>query len=103
MPDTLPDARTEAVLSEVADERDYQRSLWPQGYDMLNRPNDWGSYIIQYLGAALTPYTRVTPGENAAATFRQKMLKVAALAVAAIEACDKHVELETIPEAAPTA
>jgi uncharacterized protein YcbX len=72
----------EGIAAEVYKEREYQMEKWGTKFDKKNTPNDWVCYIAQYLGRAVTmPWS--------AATFRVGMVKVAALAFAAIEWCDR--------------
>lgn len=82
--------RTSSVLGEIANERQRQREVAHGGdtdaFDQTNSCNDWVAYISAYAGRAAH---KVPRNENADCHFRDMMLRVAALAVAAIEACDK--------------
>jgi hypothetical protein len=65
------------VFRLIDEERQYQ-SKWPAEFDDANTPNDWVAYIAMHLGKAVTmPWNRET--------FRKSMVKVAALAVCALE------------------
>jgi hypothetical protein len=78
---------TEAVLAEVAKEREYQDRKWGgQPTDDKNKPADWSGYITMYLGTAM----RGASAEDGT-EYRKNMLKVAALAVAAVETYDRGV------------
>jgi hypothetical protein len=57
--------------------------MYGDGFDDKNTLHDWVSYILRYCGEAASWET--SPKEQ-----RNKMLKVAALAVAACEAFDKN-------------
>jgi len=72
---------TQSVLNEVAQERERQINTY--GWDdSLNSKNDWAAYVTTYAGRARD--------ERIGEDFRRNMIKVAALAVAAIEACDRE-------------
>jgi len=80
----------ESILGEVSAERDYQNSKWggPDVDDHENGYMEWVGYITRYA-------TRWFPGGFAPwggltdAAFRTSMIKVAALAVAAVEQYDR--------------
>lgn len=66
-----------AVYDLINAERAYQDSKW-KDVDDKNTPNDWIAYITAYTGKAYSiPFNRDQ--------FRQALVKVAALAVAALE------------------
>lgn len=75
----------EKVLQEIRDEREYQKKRYDQAFDDANTPNDWVSYITTYAGQAGT----ATRNDRTLENFRKMMVKVAALAVAAVEAADR--------------
>jgi len=70
----------EGILTEVAEERDRQDEKWggPE-HDDLHSVRDWIGYIRDHNKQALDV------GE-----FRQQMIRVAALAVAAVESYDRN-------------
>jgi hypothetical protein len=68
-----------SVLLQVQEERRRQEDMWGADFDSRNTINDWISYICSY----------ATTGRNDEAAFRTDMIKVAALAVAAVEAYDR--------------
>lgn len=94
------DARkvTERVLKEVLGERARQWSKWglargrgtdesdPTGYvhDDEHTPGDWTRFIVRHLGRAEQAIEDGHPYD-----WRESMLRVAALAVAAIESHDR--------------
>lgn len=66
------------IFKLIEAERAYQQERWGNVFDDQNTANDWGTYIGHYVGNA-------TPLVLDQAKFEKHMLKVAALAVAAIE------------------
>lgn len=76
--------KTEDVLAEIRGERQYQDYLWggPEHDDKQTERN-WTDFIVEYL-SGLSPRTKDKG-------FRERMVKVAALAVAAIESHDRGV------------
>jgi hypothetical protein len=78
------------VFEEIASERARQKSLAHGGdtdaFDKNNTCNDWISFITAYAGRAAD---RCFRNEREKCDFRENILKVATLAVAAIEAYDK--------------
>ncbi len=83
----------QAILDLIASERDYQEGRWGTRFDDRNTINDFVTYITRYAGnAAFEPdfhKTQVARREHQ----RQQLVKVAALAVAAIETIDRNGEL----------
>ena len=84
--------RRERVLDEIHDERERQIELKHGGdtdaFDAYNSVNDWVAYITAYAGRAAAK-AKINSSEPH--NFRTYMIKVAALAVAAIEAYDKRM------------
>ena len=80
----------ERVLLDIVAERKRQISLSHGGdtdeFDKGNSRNDWIAYLNAYSGRAAQ---KVFRNEKEGQDFRMNMVKVAALAVAAIEAHDK--------------
>lgn len=79
---------TEYILDEVRKEREYQKEKWGFKADtQLNTPNDFVSYIshhsTKWFEGGFEPYPPEVVDE-----YRKQMVKVAALAVAAIEGLD---------------
>lgn len=80
---------TDEILNEIKAERQRQKDLAMAGdtdsFDRTNSRNDWVAYIAAYSGrAAAKTFRNMREGQD----FRANMLKVAGLAVAAIEAHD---------------
>ena len=74
------------ILKEIVDERDRQDEMWGgEEHDDGHRINDWIAFITEYLGKSReAPYN--------IGNFRDNMIKVAALAVAAAESVDRAIE-----------
>jgi hypothetical protein len=76
------------VIEEIQAEREYQRQKWGTEADLkVNTPMDFVGYIAnhssRWFGGGFRPYSRDTLG-----AFRIQMIKVATLAIAAIEHVD---------------
>ena len=71
----------ESVFEEIKAERAAQDEKWGGArHDQDHRPEDWIVFIVKHLDRA---------DWRERAPFRAAMVKVAALAVAAIEYCDR--------------
>lgn len=71
------------VLEEIAEERRRQDAKWGGiQHDENHSANDWIAYIAKHAGAA-------ADGEDPG-RFRKQMIRVAALAVAAVQAHDSN-------------
>lgn len=70
------------IYQEIQAERRRQDEKWggPQ-HDDQHEPKDWITYLAKHLGRAVTPH----PG-----VFREQMVIVAALAIAALEYFDRR-------------
>ena len=80
----------ESIFREIDFERAYQDNLWGGSiHDNKHSVRDWTTFIITYLGRAVGKESNW--GEDSAFA-RTMFLKVAALAVAAIEAIDRQGE-----------
>lgn len=71
------------VYKEIQDERAYQDGKFGVAFDDENTINDWGTYINIYLAKATA---MATPNSEQ----RKQMVKVAALAVAALQTFDRN-------------
>lgn len=73
-----------SIYDEIINERAAQDKKWGgPDHDKFHSSHDWISFIVKHLGAAVMyPWS--------ALTFRKQMVRVAALAVAAIEWCDRR-------------
>lgn len=81
--------RTALVLAEVAGERDRQDRKWGgPTHDDTHSPGDWCRYLHEHLARA----EQAVAGEPVREfdDFRQQMLRVAGLAVAALESWDRY-------------
>ncbi len=78
------------ALEDIVNERLRQLHIKHGGdtyeFDKTNSRNDWVAYIVAYAGRASDKCAR---NEKDGQKFRENMVKVAALALAAIEATDK--------------
>lgn len=79
----------QGIIQEITEERQRQKDLDFGGntdsFDTTNSQGDWVSFICAYAGRAPV---RVYRNKREGQSFRSCMVKVAALAVAAIEAYD---------------
>lgn len=77
------------VYDEIAEERAYQEGLWGnEADDVLNTPWMWASFIGFYATKWMNgfhPFSRDKTDE-----FRKCMVKVAAIAVAAVQSIDRQ-------------
>lgn len=78
-----------AVYAEVWAERARQDRLWGRAHDDSHTPNEWIAYITRYSGEAAYSFIWRTPGVFERQAFRAAMVKIAALAIAAIEWIDR--------------
>ena len=72
------------ILEEIANERRRQDEQWGTEFDDKNTPSDWASYITAY-AARTAPMDR-TPDLK---ERRIRLIKIAALAVVAIQTQDR--------------
>lgn len=75
-------AKQVKVFAEIANEREYQDTIWGAVADATHSDEEWSRFIEDYskgLGRA----------EKYKGDFRTRMIKVAAIAVAAVEAHDR--------------
>lgn len=82
----------QTVLDEIQAERQYQVEKWGRDADLkVNTPMDFVGYIAfhssRWFGGGFRPYSRQT-----LEAFRRQMVKVGALALAAIEHVDAILE-----------
>lgn len=80
------------ILDEIEKERSYQTEKWGMDADLrINTPMDFVGYIAhhssRWFGGGFRPYSQQT-----LQAFRRQMIKVGALAVAAIEHVDAILE-----------
>lgn len=78
-----------AILNEIRNERTYQKGKWGnESDDTKNTPWMWASYIGQYATGWMRGAFSLTGSDTT--LFRTAMIKVAAIAVAAIESIDRQ-------------
>lgn len=76
--------RTRDIWADIRRERRRQDSKWGgPDHDDRHSPGDWIRFIVKHLG-------RCAADTIDGLSFRQHMVRIAALAVAAIEACDRQ-------------
>jgi hypothetical protein len=76
------------IYSEIDGERSAQDEKWGgPGHDDSHDSRDWVAFITRHLGRAV-----IWPFDGP--LFRRQMIRVAALAVAAVEWCDRSAESE---------
>lgn len=75
-----------AIINDINTERRRQRHMGMDDFDVGNSEEDWIAYIVAYAGRAST---KVVRNQRENQSFRDNMVKVAAIAAAAIEANDK--------------
>lgn len=71
------------IFSEIEEERKYQDKLWGHEEDDKHTVNDWVAFITMYAGKAIP--IALTAWEQ-----RKFILKVASLAIAALEAYERN-------------
>ena len=76
--------RAQRVVDDVLQERDYQRGRWSIEDDVLHSHCEWITILTQWLGKAGSS----ARGGDAPA-FRKRLVQVAAICMAAIEALDR--------------
>lgn len=74
------------IFKQIEAERKHQDSKWGAEFDDRNTPYNWAAYIAQYSTRNLIGDPRVA----SEVLFRADMVKVAALAVAAIESINRR-------------
>lgn len=74
----------ELLLQEIYEERNRQLAMGRDRDDAHNTANDFVAYIADYVGRAVVMYRNEREGYGFP-KFREMMVKVAALALAAIE------------------
>lgn len=79
------------IFDEVRAEREYQDKRWGHNADdTVNSPNDFVAYIAHYATRWLAGSLPPKYSTSVLNTYRKQMIKVAALAVAAIESLDRQ-------------
>ena len=74
------------IFDAIQSERDYQDNRWGTDFDDENTVNDWGTYVNQYVARATK--MGATTDEQ-----KQALVKVAAIAVAALETIGRNGKL----------
>jgi hypothetical protein len=84
-------ALSSAIVQSIIQERLYQLKRWGNGFDDTHRQNDWIAFITAYAARGMDPKDcNLKDTFHSPTAFRTAMVKVATLAVAAIEAVDRY-------------
>lgn len=84
VPPNTPSPKLQNILQLIIKERTRQDLKWGgPNHDDRHNTRDWAAFIVQYLGEAVK-------WEHDVKILREAMVKVAALAIAAIEWCDRR-------------
>lgn len=82
----------DSVLEEILEERKHQDKKWGgANHDDHHGPYAWVAFITNYLGQAVGGLETEQLSKAQLRSFRYNMLKVAALAVAAVEMADRKL------------
>jgi hypothetical protein len=83
----------EKILEEIREERNHQDKKWGgPAHDDQHNAYAWVAFITTYLGQAISDFVNENHlGLVQLRKFRYNMVKVAALAVAAIEVVDRKL------------
>lgn len=79
---------TQNVFHEIEQELRYAREEWGTAFDDENTEQDWAEFIMHYTAVGITSRLGAAKGRP----FREAMLKVAGLAISAIEAHDRKAQ-----------
>lgn len=74
------------ILMEIDEHRIHQKSRYSDTYDDINIANDWVAIISRYAGKAACIDNNKYPED-----FKNNMVKIGALSVAAIEAYERYI------------
>lgn len=88
---TPADNEQPSAIDAILSERERQVRVWGNSFDDTHSQNDWVAFITSYAGRAMqkNPGDEGNPYPNPGA-FVDAMIKVGALAVAALEAYERH-------------
>ena len=78
------------IIADIETERCYALKYWDQEFDSKNTINDWAAYINVYLARAIKMRKDGEPVEQQRSRQRSGLIKVANLAIAALEAFDEN-------------
>lgn len=88
--DNVDNRIRDLILTDILKERERQQELWGNTFDDLNTPNDWATYINNYVSKAVYDgREQIYTSER----FKENMLKAVAIGVAAIETIDRNGKL----------
>jgi hypothetical protein len=79
--------KDDAIFKEIAIERERQDRIWGgQDHDAIHTAHDWVAYLTKHVGKSV--HWPWTPER-----FRQQMVIIGALSVAAVRWCDTRTPL----------
>lgn len=83
----------ESIFQEIRLEREHQDKKWGGSeHDNEHGAYDWAAFITYYLGKSVELFVNeVGQPQGKLLMFRYNMVKIAALAIAAIEAVDRKL------------
>jgi hypothetical protein len=76
------------IFAEVEMERMCQDTLWGEAYDDTHNRNAWIAMLTRHLGLGADD-SSITDPDDAGARFRKQMIRVSAMAIAAVESYDR--------------
>ena len=80
------------AINEIIHERNFQTARWGTDHDKAHSIQDWATILTVYLGKAAShvpPYTDPKDPKKDIQAFRKRLVQLAAICVAAIEALDQ--------------
>ncbi len=77
--------KTQAILSEVGEERARQDAEWGRDHDDGHTQSDWVALLTRHAGLAVNDGVTTEDADR----YRRQLVRVAALAVAAVESLDR--------------
>jgi hypothetical protein len=82
--ETRAERHAQRVVDDVLHERDYQRSRWSIEEDVLHSHCEWIAILTTWLGKA-----GISARTGDDSTLRKRLVQVAAISMAAVEALDR--------------
>ena len=79
------------AINEIIHERNFQMARWGTDHDKAHTLQDWSVILTVWLGKATShapPYTDQRDATKDIQAFRKRLVQLAAICVAAIEALD---------------
>lgn len=73
------------IINQICEEREAQDILWGKEHDDQNSQSEWIALMTRHLGLAVND-----GGQTSCSRYRKQLIRVAALAIAAIESLDRR-------------